>query len=300
MNSLKKLSIVCALLTVTAVCSAQMRFIPYEFELWLKEPALQHATVAMEIRDLTTGDTLYQYDEQRYVQPASLMKLVTTGAALRLLGGDAVVLDTVCCIDTTAVPLPELNGYNPDWLIEDVASSYMCGLTTLPDVGLTLREFVQKTNHESLNENAEMLVYWLGRSNQVTDGLDTIRNYWRSQGLDTESLVMYDGCGLAPNDRVTAHFMADLLVALKDDDDFRNSLPVAGESGTVKLFLKKTRLEGKAQLKTGTTKSVVAYAGYITGSNNHTYAVSMIVNNHSTVVAQMRKNIEKMLLFLIP
>lgn len=297
---LKKLFMICALLTVTSVCSAQLHFLPFEFDTWLKSPAMRHATVAMEIRDIATGDTLYQYDEQRFVQPASLMKLVTTGAALRLLGGDAVVLDTICCIDTTAVPLPELNGYNPDWMIEDVASSYMRGLTTIPDVGHVLRDFITKTNQESLNENAEMLVYWLGRSNRLSDGLDSIKNFWQSKGLETESLVMYDGCGLAPNDRVTAHFMTELLMEMKDDLDFRNSLAVAGQSGTVKLFLKNTRLDGKAQLKTGTTKSVVAYAGYVTGSNNRTYAMSMIVNNHSTVVAQMRKNIEKMLLFLIP
>lgn len=292
--------LICALLAVTSVCNAQLLEIPTFVEFFLKTPELRHATVAIELKDLTTDSVLFQMDEQRSVQPASLLKLLTTAAALRKLGGDALVLDTLQCVDSAAVPIPELVGYNGDWLIEDVASTYVEPLTLLPDVGLTLREFVKKTNEESLNSNAEMLAYWLGQTNRIGDGIDSIATYWKNQGLDTEALTMYDGCGLAPADRVTAHMMVQLLQEMQFDVDFRNSLPVSGETGTLKLFLKKTRLEGKAQLKTGTTKSVCAYAGYVKGSDEHDYAIALIVNNHKSQLASLRKNIEKMLLFLIP
>lgn len=261
---------------------------------------MRYATVAIEICDLNTGETLWSLDEQRYVQPASLMKLVTTGAALRKLGPDFVIPDTVCCIDSTLVPLPELVGYNPDWLIEDVESDYVRPLTTVPDAGLPLSEFIKKTNEKSLNENAELLPYLLTPDRNLYSGIDTIRNYWQSRGLDTDALVMYDGCGLAPADRVTAHFMTQLLKEMQGDEVFRNSLAVAGFTGTVMFFLKASCLAGKAQLKTGTTKSVVAYAGYVTGSNNHTYSVVFIVNNSTAKVSTLRKNIEKMFLLLIP
>lgn len=297
---MKKSLLICALLAVFTAGNAQLLELPAGMDYWLKLPTLRHAMVALEVKDLTADSVLYRLEEQRSVQPASVMKLLTTAVALRRFGGDAVVLDTIQCIDSSAVALPELVGYNGDWLIEDVGSSYIEPLTVLPDVGLTLREFVRKTNEESLNANAEMLAYWLGGTTRIADGCDSICSYWRSRGLDTEALVMYDGCGLAPADRLTAHLVVQLLQEMQHDEDFRLSLPVAGVSGTVKNFLKKTRLEGKAQLKTGTTKSVVAYAGYVTGSDGHTYALALIVNNHTSQITALRKNIEKMLLFLIP
>jgi len=296
----KRNLIYCALLAVFSVCNAQVLSLPKGFNYYLKTPALRHATVALEVLDLDTNVTLYALDEQRSVQPASVMKLVTTAAALRRFGGKTIVPDTINCIDSTAVPLVSLLGYNGDWLIEDIGEDYIKPLTSLPDTGITLRDYVQKTNEKSLNENAEMLAYWMGGSNRLSDGLDSISTYWTRRGLDTEALTMYDACGLAPADRLTAHFVVELLREMKGDEDFRNSLPVAGVSGTVRRFLKGTRLEGQAQLKTGTTKSVVAYAGYVRGSNEHTYAVAIIVNNHKSETAPLRKNIEKMLLFLIP
>ncbi len=292
---------ICALFAVlTTIGNAQMRRMPQAFEHWLETPGMRHATVALEIVDLDTDELCYAYDEQRLVQPASLMKLVTTGAAVRLLGGDYVIEDTIdCAADTTLVPMRELLGYNGDWMIEDVGSSYVEPLTCVPDAGMTLREYIKKTNENSLNSNAEALVYFLTQGHTLQAGLESIRNYWQQCGLDTDGLVMYDGCGLAPNDRLTAHFLSQLLREMKDDDDFRSSLAVAGMSGTVSYFLKSSYLSGRAFLKTGTTKSVTAYAGYVRGSNDHTYSVVFIVNNSSSKLTLQRKEIEKMFILLI-
>ena len=291
----------CALLAVlTTAGNAQMRRMPKMWEDWLETPEMRHATVAIEVVDLTTGETFLASDEQRSVQPASIMKLVTTGAALRLLGGDYVMPDTICMPDTSKVPLPELVGYNPDWLIEDVNSSYCEGLYTVPDAGIELREYIKRTNEKSLNIHAEALPYLLTPEHTLEAGLEAIRNYWDSCGLDTEALVMYDGCGLAPADRVTVHMISQLLAEMKDDRDFRNSFAVAGVSGTISWFLKGCALTGRAQLKTGTTKSVVGYAGYMRGTNKHTYSVVLIVNNSTASLTLQRKKIEKMFILLIP
>lgn len=277
-----------------------MRSLPPRFVSWMESPNMRHATVALEIVDLTAGEVCYQLDVQRAVQPASLLKLVTTGAALRTLGGDYVIPDSICCIDSTKAPLPELVGYNPDWCVEDVASSYAEALTYVPDAGMSLRDYARKTNEESLNIHAEALAYLMAADTTLASGIDSIRTYWTNRGLDTESLVMYDACGLAPADRVTAHMMSQLLSEMQYDEDFRQSLAVAGRTGTVIYFLKSSRLAGRAQLKTGTTKSVVAYAGYVHGSDDHWYSVVLIVNNSTEHLTVMRKNIEKMFILLIP
>lgn len=298
---IKRSLICCALLSVMmAVCDAQMLRLPSRFEEWISTPGMRHATVAVEIVDLDRDSLVFAYDEQRSVQPASLLKLVTTGAALQTLGADYVMPAMVCGPDSTMVPLPELVGYNPDWLIEDVASSYAEPLVQVPDTGITLREYIKRTNEKSLNIHAEALPYLLTPSCTLAAGLDTIRSFWQRKGVDTEALVMYDACGLAPADRVTAHLMTQLLRVMKDDEDFRQSFAVAGLTGTVTYFLKASYLCGRAQLKTGTTKSVTAYAGYVSGTDNHTYSVVLIVNNSTTPLTLQRKNIEKMFNYLIP
>jgi len=162
---------------------------------------------------------------------------------------------------------------------------------------------VKQTNVFSVNLLAEMILRQLSLNygdGSETDGINSIMNFWRSKGLDLSGVRMFDGCGLAPADRVTAHFMVQLLEIMNDNETFVQSLPVAGKSGTVYSFLKGTKLEGKAYLKTGTTKSVIAYSGYIDGTDGNRYAVSFIVNNHSCMSSTVRKNIEKMLLLLIP
>ena len=299
----RKCFLICALLAViSAACDAQSRSktFPSQFVDWLATPGMRHATVGVEIVDLTTGETLYVMDEQRAVQPASLLKLVTTGAALRLLGGDYVIPDTICQTDTTLAPLPQLIGYSPDWMIEDVESWYVAPLDTVPDAGIELREYIKRTNEKSLNVHAEALPYLLTPEGTLPAGLHAIKAYWDSCGIDTTALVMYDGCGLAPADRVTTHLISQLLAEMQHDEDFRNSFAVAGKTGTVNYFLRASYLSGRAQLKTGTTKSVVAYAGYVRGSNNHTYSVVLIVNNSTDQLTLMRKNIEKMFILLIP
>lgn len=291
----------CALLSVfVTVGDAQSRKLPDKFEQWLESPGMRHASVALEMVDLTTGESCYAIDVQRAMQPASLLKLVTTATALRMLGGDYLLPDTICPTDTTKSPLPELIGYNPDWMIEDVASSYAEALEEIPDAGIELREYVKRTNEKSLNVHAEALVYLLSPERTLAAGLDTIRHYLDSCGIETEALVMYDGCGLAPADRITAHLMTQLLAEMQHDEDFCNSLAVAGVSGTVSYFLKSSRLCGRARLKTGTTKSVVAYAGYVDGSDGHTYSIVLIVNSATAPLTDMRRNIEKMFNLLIP
>lgn len=303
--------LVCALIMAfLSMVDAQTRSLPPSFQSWLKSPGMSHATVTLEIARLpqrqseasqSSFTTIYQYDSQRLMIPASVMKLVTTAAALRLLGGDYILPDSVALIDTAQHVLPGLEGYNRDWLIEDIGEDYIPPLQNLlPDSGRVLREVVHDTNVESLNNPAETLLRLMGPNCQLDSALLVVSDYWKGRGLDTESLIMYDGCGLAPSDRMTSHFIIGLLAEMQFDADFVNSLPVVGKEGTVKRFLLKTRLAGTGRLKTGTLKTTVAYAGYLKGSDSKTYAVSIFVNNFTCKTQEVRKGIEKVLLSLIP
>lgn len=247
------------------------------------------------------GTVVYSYDAERMMAPASVMKLLTAATGFRLLGADYVWPDSVALIDTAAVALPGLERYNPDWLIEDIDTDYMPPLDNLlPDSGRVLADVARETLLMSLNPQAETLLHLLTPSCRRDSAILAVQGYWAHRGLDMESLVMYDGCGLSPNDRVTAHFVNSLLADMQFDADFRHAIAVAGREGTVRRFLKNTRLEGRAQLKTGTLKNVVAYAGYVTGSDGRTYALSIFVSNNTCRHSELRKRIEKLLLSLIP
>ncbi len=312
MNKIFRYILICALpLLLISTVNAQTRSLPPSFHEWLKSPGMLHATVTMEIARLPQKQTaakpsrnyttLYEFDAHRLMIPASVMKLVTTSAALRLLGGDYVMPDSVALIDTSMTVIPGLEGYNRDWLIEDIGEDYIPALQNqLPDSGRLLRDVVHDTNVESLNNQAETILRLLGPNCQLDSALIVVSDYWKSRGLDTDCLIMYDGCGLAPSDRVTSHFIIQLLADMQQDDDFVNSLPVAGKEGTVRRFLLKSRLEGQARLKTGTLKTTVAYAGYVRGSDSKRYAISIFVNNFTCKTQVVRKGIEKMLLSLIP
>jgi len=51
-------------------------------------PEMRGASFSFIARNVKTGETLYEYDSERNLTPASVMKLVTTATALELLGGD--------------------------------------------------------------------------------------------------------------------------------------------------------------------------------------------------------------------
>ena len=295
---------------------AQMRQLPNAFKEWIHSDGLKHATVSLEIVRLPrtapqqTPDSLnpainrcrvlYSYDPERLMTPASVLKLVTAATGFRLLGPNFVWPDSVPMIDTAAVALPGLERFNPDLLVEDI-EEYMPGLDNLlPDSGQLLMDVMDRTLAESLNLQAETMLHLLTPSCRLDSGLYTVQNYWRTRGLDMESLVMYDGCGISPSNRVTAHFINSLLADMQFDAPFRKAMADIAMEGTVKEFLKGTRLSGQGQLKTGTLKNVVAYAGYIRGSDGRTYAVTFFVSNHTCKHKEVRKDIEKLLLSLIP
>lgn len=317
MNRISKFFL-CALLqfALCVVGDAQMRSLPPIFKEWITSDGMKHATVSMEIVRLprtapqqtpdslnpaiNRGRVLYSYDPERLMTPASVLKLVTAATGFRVLGPNYVWPDSVPMIDSADVRLPGLERFNPDLLVEDI-EEYMPGLDNhLPDSGQMLIDVMDRTLAESLNLQAETLLRLLTPSCRLDSGLLKVQDYWRKRGLDMESLVMYDGCGISPSDRVTAHFINSLLADMQFDAPFRKAMADIAMEGTVREFLKKTRLSGQGQLKTGTLKNVVAYAGYIRGSDGRTYAVTIFVANNTCKHAEVRKEIEKLLLSLIP
>lgn len=77
--------------SLLAVCSAAGQTLSDRVENTLRaRQSLESTTIAVHVRDALTGDALFSHGGENPLIPASNMKLLTTGAALRVLGPDAV------------------------------------------------------------------------------------------------------------------------------------------------------------------------------------------------------------------
>lgn len=171
-----------------------------------------------------------------------------------------------------------------------------------------LKKIIEKTNHVSHNLFADALLKTLGlryqpKRNEVISsfgrGIQIVKDFWKKKGVDVSEITIYDGSGLAPANKVTAHFITDVLTYMATKSThvqvFRNSLPQAGLEGSVRNFLKDTSLSGKAWLKSGSMSGVRCYAGYIQ-KNGKWYSVVLLANNFSGSTWTINRCLEKLLL----
>jgi D-alanyl-D-alanine carboxypeptidase/D-alanyl-D-alanine-endopeptidase (penicillin-binding protein 4) len=168
-----------------------------------------------------------------------------------------------------------------------------------------LNAIIDKTNIESNNLFAENIFKRLALINNHIatreEATRIVKQFWESHQVDTTSLFIQDGSGLSPFDGVTPGFFVHLLIYMRTDNlygnQFFNSLPIAGQSGTLRNFLANTALEGKVHAKSGSIKRVLCYAGYLERKNKE-YAFSVMTNNYQGSTLNVRKAIEEFLLTL--
>jgi D-alanyl-D-alanine carboxypeptidase/D-alanyl-D-alanine-endopeptidase (penicillin-binding protein 4) len=175
-------------------------------------------------------------------------------------------------------------------------------------LGNTLQEIVQVTNFQSNNHFAEHLFHKIGwnktqacTTHVPTLAIQKINRFWQQRGIDMQGLFQYDGSGLSNANAVTASTLTSLLIYMQKQskyaDAFYQSLPLAGKEGTVKSFLRGTKLEGNARIKSGSISNVQAYAGYIEKPGKR-YAFAIIVNNFTGNRSELKAQMAALLLGL--
>lgn len=132
------------------------------------------------------------------------------------------------------------------------------------------------------------------------DCLKAQREYWNSHGVATRYTIINDGSGLTRGNKISPRFLGTILekmIRSEHANDYLNFFPVAGVDGTLKSFLKKTRLKGKLAMKTGSVSAVQTYAGYkLDWEGKPTHVVVVMVNGFFCPRASLRGAIEKFLL----
>jgi D-alanyl-D-alanine carboxypeptidase/D-alanyl-D-alanine-endopeptidase (penicillin-binding protein 4) len=157
------------------------------------------------------------------------------------------------------------------------------GMVTLvevasPPVSLLVRQMLVHSD----NTTAELLVKELGRTpaerGTTVAGLAVMLDTLERAGHDVDQVVPQDGSGLDPDNRVTCSLLVDVM-----EDDLHgallvDSLPLAGESGTMKTRFVGTAGEGRVRAKTGTLRGVTSLAGVVDTPAGRRLAFAVISN----------------------
>ncbi len=168
---------------------------------------------------------------------------------------------------------------------------------------MPLAGIIEQTNMHSVNLYAETLYRLLGARLSTPCSLHNaelmVRNYWRNRGISLLGATIKDGCGLAPQNGISAQTLVEILTymyASSNKDAFYASLPVSGKTGTLRSFLAKTELEGKVHAKSGTIGGTKNYAGYIELPNGDKWVFAIMVNSGVGKARDLQNTIQKYLL----
>ena len=149
-----------------------------------------------------------------------------------------------------------------------------------------LSEIIKETNVNSNNLYAEALFRYLGTRytlpGTIHNSQDLLRDYWRRRGVNIQNAIIKDGCGLAPQDAVSAKTFVQLLTIMSRSENkeaWLASLPVSGQSGTLKSLCPQTELEGRIHAKSGTIAGTKNFAGYIDMPNGDTWVFAILINS---------------------
>jgi D-alanyl-D-alanine carboxypeptidase/D-alanyl-D-alanine-endopeptidase (penicillin-binding protein 4) len=173
-----------------------------------------------------------------------------------------------------------------------------------------LAELVRETNRESNNLYAEVLLRLLGKvtdkmpqQQEDTDeiGLKELKTALTQLGVNPNSYILADGSGLSRHNLISPEALVQTLRFMANSPAasiYRQSLPIAGESGTLKNRLNSTPNRVILQAKTGTLSGVSALSGYIEVPDYEPLVFSIIVNQSDLSAASMRSATDEIVLLL--
>lgn len=164
--------------------------------------------------------------------------------------------------------------------------------------GLALIDIINITNYKSINLFAEhmltLVAYEKTGVGSIEKGVTELENYWKGK-INIDGLHITDGSGLSRTNAISAQNYVSLLEYMyksKNAEDFKNSLPIAGVSGTLRSVCKGQSAENRMFAKSGTMSRIKSYAGYIDGKSGKKYAFALIANNYSCSATVMRQKME--------
>ena len=132
-----------------------------------------------------------------------------------------------------------------------------------------LAALVQETNQESNNLYAEVLRRLLGTT--AVESGDVLTQVLTELGVNPEGYRLVDGSGLSRQNLLSPEAVVQTLQAMAQTPYgaiYRDSLPTAGVSGTLRRRFQESALQGHLRAKTGTLQNVSVLSGYLDVPND--------------------------------
>jgi len=170
----------------------------------------------------------------------------------------------------------------------------------------SLLEILQVIEKVSQNLHAELVLREVARVTRGAgtreSGLQELAVWLAGIGIKAEEWRAEDGSGLSRNDEVSPRAMTRLLshmAASKHGAAWLSLLPVGGEDGTLANRLCCVSDGKLVRAKTGTLTRAIALSGYADSRTRGRLAFSILVNNFSAPLAEVRAWVDKIALTLV-
>ena len=157
-----------------------------------------------------------------------------------------------------------------------------------------LAQWMIRTNRNSKNIYAEAMLKSLGGRNAedaTVAGITAVETILQRAGVDPTLYKIVDGSGLSRHNLATPQAFVDTLQAMDRSPHgaiYRNSLAVAGTSGTLRNRLGNIRFMGK----TGAVSHNASLSGHLDPANHPPLVVSIIINNLDQRGSVLRRTID--------
>jgi serine-type D-Ala-D-Ala carboxypeptidase/endopeptidase (penicillin-binding protein 4) len=165
-----------------------------------------------------------------------------------------------------------------------------------------LKDIATETNEASMNLYAEALLKMIGytalKEGTTYSGTKAITEFWGGNGVSTDGFFMRDGSGLSRSNAISASGITHMLHWCTSQpffEDFHQSIPVVGVSGTVKNLGRGTAAAGKLRAKSGSVERVLSYSGYFRTQSGELMSFAMIANDYTGSSLAIRKKMESLM-----
>ena len=151
----------------------------------------------------------------------------------------------------------------------------------------TIDQILQRMMKKSDNLYAEALFYQIAaqqgsRYATAKQAAAAIKRLINKIGLNASDYRIADGSGLSLYNYLTPEVEVELLKYAWNNEDIYyylyNSMPIAGQDGTLQNRMRGTHAAGNVRAKTGTVTGVRSLAGYCTSANGHELCFAIINN----------------------
>lgn len=154
-----------------------------------------------------------------------------------------------------------------------------------------LAEVIRDINKYSNNVMAQQVFLTLSLAEQVpatpAASREVVRRWWQTRISASEAPTLDNGSGLSRESRISAQALARLLQTAWASPlmpELMSSLPIAGVDGTLKRS--QAQSLGRAHLKTGSLRDVVAVAGYVHAASGKRYVLVALINHPNANAAR--------------